>query len=93
MTFADWFATSPIASWLRTFVAIVIAMFVADGADIFAVELSDLRAWLAAAFAATLPVIVRYLNPMDAEFGRGSIVFEPFDVWDDEDDTEPEATR
>lgn len=86
MTFADWFATSPVASWLRTFVAIILAMFIADGADIFAVDATDLRAFLAAAFAATLPAVVRWLNPMDAEFGRGSIVFEPFDVWDDEDD-------
>jgi len=86
MNFPEWFATSPFASWLRTFLAIVLAMFLADGADIFAVELSDLRAWVAAGFAATLPVVVRYLNPMDAEFGRGSIVFEPFD-WDEEDET------
>jgi hypothetical protein len=86
MNFPEWFATSPFASWLRTFLAIVLAMFIADGADIFAVELSDLRAWVAAGFAATLPVVVRYLNPMDAEFGRGSIVFEPFD-WDEEDET------
>jgi hypothetical protein len=86
MTFADWFATSPVASWLRTFVAIILAMFIADGADIFAVDATDLRAFLAAAFAATLPAVVRWLNPMDVEFGRGSIVFEPFDVWDDEDD-------
>jgi hypothetical protein len=92
MTFADWFATSPIASWLRTFVAIILAMFIADGADIFAVDAADLRAWVAAGFAAILPVIVRWLNPQDAEFGRGSIVFEPFDVWD-EDDSEPEASR
>lgn len=86
MDFPDWFATSPIASWLRTFVAIVIAMFIADGADIFAVDSTDLRSWLAAGFAATLPMIVRWLNPQDAEFGRGSITFKPFDVWDDDEE-------
>ncbi len=86
MTFADWFATSPIASWLRTFVAIVVAMFIADGADVFAVDATDLRAFLAAGFAATLPAVVRYLNPSDVEFGRGAIEFTPFDVWGDEDE-------
>lgn len=91
MTFADWFATSPVASWLRTFVAIILAMFIADGADIFAVDATDLRGFLAAAFAATLPAVVRWLNPMDAEFGRGSIVFEPFDVWGDDEDDEVQA--
>ena len=87
MTFADWFATSPIASWIRTFVAIIVAMFIADGADIFAVDATDLRAFLAAGFSATLPAVVRWLNPQDAEFGRGSIVFQPFDVWDEDEDT------
>ena len=91
MSFADWFATSPIASWLRTFVAIVIAMFIADGADLFAVDATDLRGYLAAAFAAVLPAVVRWLNPADAEFGRGSIVFEPFDVWDEDEDDEVNA--
>jgi len=89
--FSDWFATSPIASWLRTFVAIVIAMFIADGADIFAVDATDLRGFLAAAFAATLPAVVRWLNPSDPEFGRGSITFEPFDVWDEDEDDEVNA--
>lgn len=86
MTFPEWFATSPFASWLRTFLAIVLAMFLADGADLFAVDATDLRGYLAAAFAAVLPAVVRWLNPADAEFGRGSIVFEPFD-WDEEDET------
>jgi hypothetical protein len=84
--FQEWFATSPIASWLRSFIAIVVAMFIADGADLFAVELSDLRAWVAAGLAATLPVIVRWLNPADVEYGRGALSYEPFDIWDDEDD-------
>lgn len=85
-SFGEWFATSPIASWLRTFAAIVVAMFIADGADIFAVDATDVRAFLAAGFAATLPAVVRWLNPADVEFGRGAITFEPFDVWDDEDE-------
>lgn len=84
MNFPEWFATSPFASWLRTFLAIVLAMFLADGADIFAIDATDLRGYIAAAFAAVLPAAIRWLNPADAEFGRGSIVFEPYD-WDEED--------
>ena len=85
MAFQEWFATSPVASWLRSFLAIVIAMFIADGADLFAVELTDLRSWTAAAFAATLPVIVRALNPSDFEFGVGSFKSDRFDVFDEDD--------
>lgn len=83
-TFQRWFATSPIASMLRTFAAIVIAMFIADGADVFAVDATDLRTWLAAAFAATLPTLVRALNPSDAAFGAGTHKGDRFDVWEDE---------
>jgi hypothetical protein len=84
--FQEWFATSPVASWLRSFLAIILAMFLADGADLFAVELSDLRAWVAAGFAATLPVVVRWLNPADVAMGHGAISYEPYDIWDDEDE-------
>jgi hypothetical protein len=29
---------------------------------------------------------VRWLNPADVEYGRGALSYEPFDIWDDEDD-------
>lgn len=85
MTFQEWFATSMIASWLRVFVAVIVAMFIADGADIFAVDTNDLRAWLAAGFAAVLPLVVRYLNPSDAQFGYGSKTDDRFDVFEDDE--------
>ncbi len=85
MTFQEWFATSMIASWLRVFVAVIVAMFIADGADIFAVDATDLRAWLAAAFASTLPLVLRFLNPSDVEFGYGSKTDDRFDVFGDDE--------
>lgn len=83
-TFKEWFARSPLASWLRTFAAIVLAMFIADGADVFAVDATDLRTWVAAGLGSTLPAIVRWLNPADDAFGRGAGVKDPFNVWGDE---------
>ena len=85
MRFQEWFATSPVASWLRSFLAIVIAMFLADGADVFAVDATDLRAYAAAGLAATLPVVARALNPSDFEYGRGSFKADRFDVFPEED--------
>ena len=38
----------------------------------FGVSSSDLRTWLAAALAAVLPPVIRYLDPSDTAFGRGS---------------------
>jgi hypothetical protein len=84
--FQEWLATSPLASWLRTFAAIILTMFIADGADIFAVDAADLKLWLAGAFAATLPAAVRYLNPADYAFGHGAIPDDRFDVFADEDE-------
>lgn len=85
--FREWLATSPVASWLRTFAAIILTMFIADGADIFAVNSADLKLWLAGAFAATLPAAVRFLNPADYAFGNGAIPDDHFDVFaDDEED-------
>ncbi len=85
MTFKEWFATSMVASWLRVFVAVIIAMFIADGADIFAVDVNDLRAWLAAAFASALPLVLRFVNPDDTQFGYGSAADDRFDVFEDDE--------
>lgn len=79
--FQTWLARSPIASWLRTFAAIVLAMFLADGADIFAVDAQDLRAWAAAGFVAVIPAVIRYINPADP-LGSGR-QGDRFDVWED----------
>lgn len=56
-------------SYLRVFAATVLALFLADGADVFAVDASDLRLWLAAGIAAVLPVAIRALNPNDGAYG------------------------
>lgn len=86
-TFKEWFATSIIASWLRAFAAIVLAMFIADGADVFAVDATDIRTWTAAGLAAVLPLAVRWLNDSDVEFGRGSVgSSDRFDVFGDDEE-------
>jgi len=85
-SFESWFATSPVASWLRVFAAVVLAMFIADGADVFAVDTTDLRAWLAAGLASALPLALRWLNPSDGVYGRNGEPIELADIWGDEDD-------
>lgn len=61
-----------ILSYLRSFAAVVLGLFLAAGADVFAVSMSDLRSWLAAGLAATLPPLIRWLTPSDTAFGRGA---------------------
>lgn len=58
-------------SYAKVFCATVLALFLADGADVFAVDMNDLRAWLAAGIAAILPVLISALDPRDHRFGVG----------------------
>jgi len=49
------------ASWLRSFIAASLAVYLAG--------VTDLKAILTAGGAAVIPVIIRYLNPNDTQFG------------------------
>jgi hypothetical protein len=57
-------------SYAKVFAATVLALFLADGADVFAVNLADLRTYLAAGAASVLPLIITWLDPTDNRFGR-----------------------
>lgn len=61
-----------IKSYAKVFAAVVLGLFLADGADIFAVDATDLRTWLAAGLASTLPILITALDPTDHRFGRGA---------------------
>jgi Na+-transporting NADH:ubiquinone oxidoreductase subunit NqrB len=58
-----------VRSYVVSFVTVILGLFIADGADIFAVSSTDLKAWLAAGLAAVLPVIITALNPNDPRYG------------------------
>lgn len=58
-------------SYVKVFAATVLALFLADGADVFSVDATDLRTWLAAGIAAVLPIIISALDVRDHRFGRG----------------------
>jgi uncharacterized membrane protein YgaE (UPF0421/DUF939 family) len=49
------------ASWIRSFIAAGLAVFMAG--------VTDPKAILMAGISAVVPVILRYLNPKDSEFG------------------------
>lgn len=74
----NWFNDTPLGraakSYIKVFVSVVIGMFLADGADVFSVDATDLRTWFAAGLAATLPLIVTALDPTDPRFGAAEVV-------------------
>jgi len=65
-SFLKWFATSAIASFLRHFLAIVIAGMVAEFAKVGTFDLSNWEAWVIAGLVAATPALLRWLNPQDA---------------------------
>lgn len=59
-----------VKSYAKVFAATVLSLFLADGADVFAVDYSDLRTWLAAGVASVLPLIITALDSSDDRWGR-----------------------
>lgn len=59
-------------SYVKVFAAVVLGLFLADGADVFGVDATDLRTWVAAGLASVLPLIITALDPNDHRFGRNS---------------------
>jgi hypothetical protein len=55
-------AKALIASWARSFMAAVLALYMAG--------VTDLKTLALAGLAAVAPVILRWLNPKDNSFGR-----------------------
>lgn len=85
-SFEEWFATSPLASALRVFVAVVVTLAVTQWVTNGTIDFAAWQTWVIAALASSISPVLRWLNPSDVEFGRGAITFEPFDVWADEED-------
>jgi hypothetical protein len=86
-SFQNWLAVSPLASAGRVFLAILVTLAVADWVATGSIDFSAWQTWTIAAISAAIPTVIRWLNPEDIEFGRGSWTTDPFDVFaDDEDD-------
>lgn len=61
-----------IKSYVKVFLSVVLGMFLADGADVFAVDATDLKTWLAAGIASVLPLVITALDPNDTRWGKNS---------------------
>ena len=60
-------------SYLKVFISVVLGLFLVDGADLFSVEMADIRSWLAAGLAAVIPLIITALDPTDNRWGKNSL--------------------
>jgi hypothetical protein len=57
-------------SWVKVFAATVLSLFLVDGGDVFSVDWTDVRTYVAAGVASVLPLIITWLDPTDTRFGR-----------------------
>ena len=70
-SFWTWFARSPIASALRVFVAVVLGQMVTEWARVGNFDFTNYKLWLITALVASVPTILRWINPEDNAFGAG----------------------
>jgi len=63
--FLVWFADSQIASILRVALALIVNNMIADWVKVGNFDISNWKAWLIAAGAACLPMLLRWINPAD----------------------------
>lgn len=61
-----------LVSYVKVFLAVVLGLFLADGADVFAVDATDIKTWIAAGLASVLPLLITALDPTDHRFGVNS---------------------
>ena len=64
--FLKWYATSPYASYVRTFFTIVAAFAVADFVKVGYFDFINWQSWLIAALAAIVPPATRVFNSKDS---------------------------
>lgn len=94
LAFKVWNATSPIASWGRVFLAAVAILAVIDWQAQGSISFDSWQTWLITVGVSFTPMLWRYINDQDFEFGRrlgGLVTFTPDDAFDIFDDDEEQA--
>lgn len=74
MRFLEWLATSPLATFVKVFIAVLLTAAVADWANVGDITLADWKLWVIAALVSAIPVLVNWLNPVFPMYGRGKVV-------------------
>lgn len=69
------FLTTPAGSFIKCFIAVMITLFIAklkQGVNLFALDLNSIKDIIGGGLAASLPVIVNWINPSYPIYGVGS---------------------
>lgn len=71
-SFCKWMASSPLATILKTFFAVLFAGAVTDFSHNGMMDFGQWQTWVIAALVSVLPMVLNWLNPEDTRYGRGS---------------------
>lgn len=74
--FQHWLASSPLATCLKSFIAIIIGAAVADWATDGVISLTNWETWVISALVSVTPTLINFLNPADSRYGVGSTTAE-----------------
>ena len=66
----EWFANSPVASALRTFIAVAVGAMISDFAKVGDFNFGDWKSWVIGALVVAIPPMLRWINPQDSAFGN-----------------------
>lgn len=64
--FIKWFAESKFASWFRAFLAGMLSVAVLEFTNVGSFDFSNWQSWVIVSLSATLPLLLRVINPEDA---------------------------
>ena len=74
--FRTWLATTFWGTTLKSFIAVMISVTVADWTT-GGIHFGDWQQWLLAAIISLAPAVINHLNPADARYGRGADAQQP----------------
>jgi hypothetical protein len=70
--FKVWLATTFWGTTLKSFIAVMLAVAVADWSSAGGLHFGDWQQWLLAAIVSLAPGVINHLNSADKRYGRGS---------------------
>ena len=68
--FGTWLASTPLGSALRTAIAVMLSLAVADW-TVSGLSLNNWVVWVTGAVLSFVPALITWLNPQDTRWGRG----------------------
>jgi len=67
---AQWLGTSPLASFLKVFVSVLLTVAVAEWAEVGDIGFDNWQTWVIAGLVSAIPVLANWLNPNDPRYGK-----------------------